>query len=110
MKKNMKNAPAVPEISAALAEVIGSTPIPRSEVTKNWEYIKANNLQDASNRSIIYADAKLKAVFDGKDHVNIFEMHELVSAHLSPETGRFRQEVRIGPGFFRQLKRWQTET
>ena len=68
--------------SADLAAVIGSTPLPRTEVTKKiWEYIKANNLQDAANKRNINADAKLKPIF-GKDQVTMFEMTKLVSAHL----------------------------
>ena len=69
--------------SAALAEVVGSTPLPRTEVTKKlWEYIKKNNLQDPANKRTIVADAKLKAVFDGKDKVDMFEMTKLVGKHL----------------------------
>ena len=69
--------------SADLAAVIGSTPLPRTEVTKKvWEYIKANNLQDAANKRNINADAKLKPIF-GKDQVTMFEMTKLISAHLS---------------------------
>ena len=68
--------------SAELAAVIGSTPLPRTEVTKKiWEYIKANNLQDAANKRNINADSKLKPIF-GKDQVTMFEMTKLVSAHL----------------------------
>ena len=71
--------------SAALAEVIGGTPLPRTEVTKKiWDYIKANNLQDASDRRMINADDRLKPVFGGKEQVNMFEMAKLLSAHLSP--------------------------
>ena len=69
--------------SAELAAVIGNTPMPRTEVTKKiWEYIKANNLQNAANKRNIDADAKLKAVF-GKDQVTMFEMTKLVNQHLS---------------------------
>ena len=69
--------------SAALAEVVGSTPIPRTEVTKKlWEYIKKHNLQDPANKRTIIADDKLKAVFDGKDKVDMFEMTKLVGKHL----------------------------
>lgn len=70
-------------ISPELAAVIGNTPMPRTEVTKKiWEYIKANNLQNAANKRNIDADAKLKAVF-GKDQVTMFEMTKLVNQHLS---------------------------
>ena len=69
--------------SETLAAVIGATPMPRTEVTKKvWEYIKKNNLQDAANKRNINADAKLKAVFGGKDQVSMFEMTKLISAHL----------------------------
>jgi chromatin remodeling complex protein RSC6 len=69
--------------SAALAEIVGPKPIPRTEVTKRlWAYIKKNKLQDAKNRRMIKADAALKPVFGGKATVNMFEMTKLVSKHL----------------------------
>ncbi len=68
--------------SAALAEVVGSKPIPRTEVTKKlWAYIKKNGLQDKKNKRMINANAELKAVFGGKASVNMFEMTKLVSKH-----------------------------
>ena len=67
----------------ALAQVVGDSPIPRSEVTKRvWAYIKKNGLQDAKNRRNINADDKLKPVFGGKKTVSMFEMTKLVSKHL----------------------------
>jgi chromatin remodeling complex protein RSC6 len=70
-------------ISDVLAEVVGSRPIPRTEVVKKlWVYIKKNRLQDMINRRMINADAKLKAVFGGKKKVSMFEMTKLVSKHL----------------------------
>ena len=69
--------------SASLAEVVGSKPIPRTEVTKKlWAYIKKNKLQDPKNKRMIRADAALKPVFGGKATVNMFEMTKLVSKHL----------------------------
>jgi upstream activation factor subunit UAF30 len=69
--------------SAALAEVIGAKPMPRTEVTKKlWAYIKSHKLQDAKNKRVIKADAALKGVFGGKSSVNMFEMTKLVSKHL----------------------------
>ena len=69
--------------SPALAEIVGSKPIPRTEVTKRlWAYIKKNKLQDPKNMRMIKADAALKAVFGGKSTVNMFEMTKLVSKHL----------------------------
>ena len=69
--------------SAALSEVVGSKPIPRTEVTKRlWAYIKKRKLQDTKNKRMIKADATLKTVFGGKSTVNMFEMTKLVSRHL----------------------------
>ena len=69
--------------SAELAAVIGSTPMPRSEVAKKmWEYIRKNNLQDATNRRQINSDDNLRKVFGGKKNVTMFEMTSLVNKHL----------------------------
>jgi chromatin remodeling complex protein RSC6 len=69
--------------STVLAAVVGSMPMPRTEVTKKiWDYIKKNKLQDAVNRRLINADEKLRAVFGGKSKVSMFEMTKLVSNHL----------------------------
>ena len=69
--------------SAALGEVVGTKPLPRTEVTKKlWAYIKKNDLQDKKNKRNIKADAALKVVFGGKAVVNMFEMTKLVSKHL----------------------------
>ncbi|HOB02788.1 SWIB/MDM2 domain-containing protein [Casimicrobium huifangae] len=68
--------------SATLAAIIGATPMPRTEVTKKiWDYIKKNKLQDALNKRMINADAKLKELFQ-KAQVSMFEMTKLVSNHL----------------------------
>ena len=70
--------------SSELAAVVGSSPLPRTEVvSKVWEYIKANNLQNPANRREILADDKLRAVFDGKDKVSMFEMNKHFAQHLS---------------------------
>ena len=84
-KKRKPNAafmkPMTP--SAALAEVVGSKAIPRTEVTKKlWHYIKRNKLQDSKNRRMINADDALKVVFGGRGKVTMFEMTKLVSKHL----------------------------
>jgi len=69
--------------SATLAEVIGNTPRPRTEIVKKiWDYIKKNNLQDKKNRRMINADAKLKAVFGGKDQVSMFDLAMIVSKNV----------------------------
>ena len=69
--------------SEQLAAVVGSKPIPRTEVTKRlWAYIKKNKLQDAKNKRMIKSDESLKPIFGGKAQVNMFEMTKLVSKHL----------------------------
>ena len=68
--------------SDALAAIIGKGPYPRTEVTKKiWEYIKKNKLQDAVNRRMINADAKLKEIFK-KAQASMFEMTKLINGHL----------------------------
>ena len=69
---------------SALAAVVGSNPLPRTELTKKlWAYIKKNGLQDKKVRTQINADDKLKVVFGGKSKVSMFEMTKLVSGHVS---------------------------
>jgi len=69
--------------SSVLAAVVGSMPLPRTEVTKKiWDYIKKNRLQDSINKRLINADDKLRQVFGGKRQVSMFEMTKLVSNHL----------------------------
>ena len=69
---------------ASLSAVVGSKPLPRTELTKKlWDYIKKNGLQDKKDRKMINADASLKAVFGGKSKVSMFEMTKLVSGHVS---------------------------
>jgi len=66
-----------------LSAVIGSDPLPRSELVKRlWEYIRKHGLQDKEKKTIINADDNLRAVFDGKAQVTMFEMTKLVSAHV----------------------------
>jgi len=68
--------------SAELAAIVGSNPLPRTEVVKKmWDYIKANGLQDKANKRNINADDKLLKIF-GKKQVTMFEMTGLVSKHL----------------------------
>jgi upstream activation factor subunit UAF30 len=69
--------------SSTLAAVVGTNPQPRTEITKKiWDYIKKHKLQDSENKRNINADEKLKAVFNGKRQVSMFEMTKLVSNHL----------------------------
>jgi chromatin remodeling complex protein RSC6 len=70
--------------SADLAAITGSGNIARSDVvSKMWEYIKKNNLQNPQNKREILADDKLKPIFGGKDKVSMFEMNKHLSNHLS---------------------------
>jgi len=68
--------------SPELAAIVGTQPLPRTEVTKRiWEYIKARDLQNPANKRNILCDERLKAVM-GKDEVTMFEMTSLVGQHL----------------------------
>ena len=69
--------------SETLGAVVGTKPMPRTEVTKKlWAYIKKNGLQDAKKCTMINADSALKAIFGGRTQVSMFEMTKLVSKHL----------------------------
>ena len=84
-KKRTPNAAFMKALtpSPALAAVVGSAPLPRTEIiSKLWVYIKANNLQDATNKRNINADAKLKELF-GKPQVSMFELAGLIGKHVS---------------------------
>lgn len=66
-----------------LSAIVGSKPLPRSELTKKlWDYIKKNGCQDQKKRTMINADAALKPVFNGKSQVSMFEMTKLVNQHM----------------------------
>ena len=68
--------------SGDLANVVGSSPMPRTEVTKKlWQYIKRKGLQDSKNRRMINADENLRPIF-GRGQVSMFEMTRLVNKHL----------------------------
>jgi upstream activation factor subunit UAF30 len=68
--------------SAMLAAVVGAMPLPRTEVVKKvWEYIKKNDLQDAINKRMINADAKLREIL-GKAQVSMFELTKIINQHL----------------------------
>lgn len=79
-KTNALMKPLTP--SAELAELVGAAPLPRTAaVSKLWDHIKKNNLQDPKDKRQILADAKLKKIF-GKDKVSMFEMNKHLAAHL----------------------------
>lgn len=70
-------------LSSALADVVGSKPLPRTEIVKKiWVYIKKNGLQDKKNRRMINADSKLKPVFGGKGQISMFELAKAISKHV----------------------------
>ncbi len=72
------------QLSPELEAIVGKGPMPRSAVIKElWVYIKKHDLQNPKNKRNILADDKLKAVFDGKGEVSMFEMTKLVSKHIS---------------------------
>jgi len=73
-------APITPD--AILADVVGSKPIPRTEIVKKlWAYIKKNNLQDKKNKRNINGDEKLTKVFNGKKQVTMFEIAKFIGKH-----------------------------
>jgi upstream activation factor subunit UAF30 len=75
------NAPLTP--SPALADVVGGSPLARTEIIKKiWEYIRKNNLQDKANKRMINADAKLKVLFGGKGQVSMFDLAKIVSQNV----------------------------
>jgi upstream activation factor subunit UAF30 len=72
--------PMVPD--AALAAVIGATPVPRTEIVKQlWVYIKKHGLQDSKNKRMINADAKLGVLFGGVKQVSMFQLAGLIGKH-----------------------------
>ena len=83
-KKRVPNAAFMKPMkpSSDLANVVGSSPMPRTDVTKKlWQYIKRKGLQDAKNRRMINADENLRPIF-GRSQVSMFEMTRLVNNHL----------------------------
>ena len=83
-KKRTPNAAFMKALtpSPALAAVVGSAPLPRTEVvSKLWAYIKKNKLQDQANKRMVNADDKLRTLF-GKGQVSMFEMAGLIGKHV----------------------------
>ena len=80
-KPNALQKPLTP--SPELAAVVGPGMLSRGDVvSKIWDYIKKNNLQNPANKREIVADAKLKPVFGGLDRVSMFEMNKHLAKHL----------------------------
>ncbi len=82
--KKANSALAMPlQPSAELAAVVGSSPLSRPDVvSRMWDYIKANNLQNPQNKREILADDKLEPIF-GTKKVTMFEMNKHLARHLS---------------------------
>ncbi|HYE27102.1 MAG TPA: SWIB/MDM2 domain-containing protein [Allosphingosinicella sp.] len=69
--------------SNELAAITGADSLPRSEVvSKMWDYIRRNNLQNPENKREIIADDKLRPIF-GQDRISMFDMNKALSRHLS---------------------------
>ena len=67
-----------------LAAIVGAEPLARTDITRKlWDYIRQHKLQDPADRKFIKADPALKAVFDGRDRVSMFEMTKLVFNHVT---------------------------
>lgn len=80
-KNNALNKPV--NLSGDLEGVIGKGPMTRAQVTsKVWEYIKANDLQDKTDKRQINPDAQLGKVI-GNAQISMFKMTAAVSKHLS---------------------------
>ena len=70
--------------SPALADVVGSKPLPRTEIIRQiWNYIKKNKLQDGKNKRMINADAKLKVLFAGKSQISMFDLAKIVNNNVN---------------------------
>ncbi|MDP1881134.1 MAG: SWIB/MDM2 domain-containing protein [Parachlamydiaceae bacterium] len=85
MTKDKKNSAFMRpvKVTDALAEIVGSDPKPRTEITKNlWTYIKEHGLQDQTNKRMINPDEKLSKVLGGKKQINMFDMTKEVSKHI----------------------------
>src|ERR1043166_6806179 len=69
-------------VSPALGEIIGTKPMPRTEIVKRiWDYIKKNGLQDKKNRRMINADGKLRPIF-GKEQISMFDLAKIVGKNV----------------------------
>lgn len=68
--------------SKDLAAIVGSNPMPRTQVvSKIWDYIKKNDLQDPKNKRDIICDEKLEKVM-GSKRVSMFELAGIVGKNL----------------------------
>ena len=84
-EKKTRKMPAL-QLSAPLADVVGSDTLPRGEVLKKlWDYIRLHGLQDAKNKRLIHPDAKLAKIFGSPEAVDMFKLAGLLGKHMSKE-------------------------
>ncbi len=83
-QKNNNSAFMKPvNISPELAAIVGSGPMPRTEIVKKvWDHIKSNGCQDPKNKRCIIPDAKLAKVFGSSDPIDMFQMTKELSRHI----------------------------
>ncbi len=68
--------------SPELGAIVGTGSLPRSEiVSKMWDYIRKNDLQNPKDKREILADDKLEKIFGAKK-VTMFEMNKHISKHV----------------------------
>lgn len=83
-KKTTKKTTSSNKLSEELAAIVGSSSMPRTEITKKlWDYIKENGLQDPKNKRMIIPDAKLAKIFGSKEPVSMFQLAGILSKHIS---------------------------
>ncbi|MBM3197956.1 MAG: DNA topoisomerase I, partial [Chlamydiae bacterium] len=70
-------------LSPELAAIVGEKTLPRAEVLKKiWDYIKAHDCQDPSNKRLIRPDALLEKLFGSKEPLNMMKLPGIISKHL----------------------------
>lgn len=75
------------KVSSELAAIVGSEPLPRSQITSRvWNYIKENNLQDPTDKRIIVPDSKLGKVV-GEDRISMFKLTAAISRNTHGSGG-----------------------
>ncbi|KAK4500202.1 hypothetical protein PRZ48_008388 [Zasmidium cellare] len=71
-------------LSEPLSAMLGESQLSRPQTVKKiWEYVKARDLQDPSDKRNIRCDDAMRAVFKA-DKVHMFTMNKLLATHLYP--------------------------
>ena len=88
-KKKRKTGTQPPyRLSEELVAVVGKPILPRPQVVKKiWEYIRANELQNPSDKREILCDENLQLVMK-KKKVSMFKMNQLITPHLLEKVDR----------------------